>query len=173
MIIIHFYIVNYTTPIFAGIILEKAENCKEFLPLIFGEIGSFNCIVLMFHQSLENVCNPRPRNTEISRQISTSFNATGAKQGLPLHCSLDSVCFDLCTCFTLHFLLGSGIQGKYQRLSPTICVKSEIQRCCEVYAFSSQSVNRPILRNAYALSVWTGEVAAKPQQSSRKANRGA
>ncbi len=78
MIIVHFYVVNYTTPIFAGIILDKAENCKEFLPLTFGEIGSFNCIVLMFHQSLENVCNPRPRNTEISCQISPCFNATGA-----------------------------------------------------------------------------------------------
>jgi hypothetical protein len=31
MIIIHFYVVNFTTPILGGIILEKAENCKEFL----------------------------------------------------------------------------------------------------------------------------------------------
>lgn len=77
MIVVHFYVVNYTTPIFANIILDKAENCKKFPPLIFGEIGSFNYIVLMFHQSLENVCNPRPGNTEIPRQISPCFNATG------------------------------------------------------------------------------------------------
>jgi hypothetical protein len=31
MIIVHFYAVSHTTPIFAGIILEKAENCKKFL----------------------------------------------------------------------------------------------------------------------------------------------
>ena len=55
MIIVHFYVVNYTTPIFAGIILEKASNFKKFLPLIFGKIGSFNDTVLVVCQSFENL----------------------------------------------------------------------------------------------------------------------
>ena len=54
-IIVHFYIINYTTPIFAGIILDKAKNYKKLLPLIFGEIGSFNCIWVIIDQSVENL----------------------------------------------------------------------------------------------------------------------
>jgi len=55
MIIVHLYVVNYTTPIFVSIILDKAENCKKFLPLIFGKIGSFNDTVLMVCQLFENL----------------------------------------------------------------------------------------------------------------------
>jgi len=40
---------------------------------------------------------------------------------------------------------------------PSISIESEFKRGYVIYAFSFQSVNRPIPINAYALSVWTGE----------------
>ena len=36
MIIVHFYVVNYTTPIFADIILDNAANFKKILLLVLG-----------------------------------------------------------------------------------------------------------------------------------------
>jgi hypothetical protein len=66
MIIVHFYIVNYTTPIFADIILEKAANCKNFLLLVWGKIDSFNCIELIIHLSIEDLRYSCSRNTKIS-----------------------------------------------------------------------------------------------------------
>ena len=74
-IIVHFYVVNYTTPIFVGIILDKAENCKKFPPLIFGKIGSFNCIGVMIQQSIENLRYSCSGYAKVSGQIGTCFTA--------------------------------------------------------------------------------------------------
>ena len=38
-IIVHFHVVNYTTPIFAGIILENASNFKIFLAKFMAGTG--------------------------------------------------------------------------------------------------------------------------------------
>ena len=57
MIIVHFYVANYTPPIFVRIILEEASNFKKFLPLISDEIGSFNGIKFMIRQFPEDLRN--------------------------------------------------------------------------------------------------------------------
>lgn len=72
-IIVHFYIINYTAPIFAGIILDKAKNCKKFLPLIFGKIGSFNYIALTDIQSSEVLGCSGSGYANVSYEISTGI----------------------------------------------------------------------------------------------------
>jgi hypothetical protein len=58
----------------------------------------------------------------------------------------------------LFFGFEGGVQGEFDGLSLAMGIKSELYGSCEVYAFSFRSVNQPIPINAYALSVWTGEI---------------
>jgi len=74
-IIVHFYAVNYTTPIFVGIILDNAENCKKFPLLVWGKIGSFNSIELIIHQSIKDLGYSCSGYTEVSGQIGFGFDA--------------------------------------------------------------------------------------------------
>jgi hypothetical protein len=69
------YCILLIYPYFPNIILDNAENCKKFLPLIFGEIASFSCIELTIHQAVENLSGSG--YTKVSGSLSTSFWVAG------------------------------------------------------------------------------------------------
>ena len=94
----------------------------------------------------------------MSGQIRSGIDTVCVDELLPLHGPLIGGFSYLETGFAGLFLgLRRGIQRKYQGLLPAGYVKSETQRRRTIHAFSFVTGNRPIPRNAYALSVWIGE----------------